>query len=162
MTQTIYKFIIKAIATGLGTGYSPIIPGTIATMLGIPLYFLISKLNPFVYWIIIVLLFLIGVFTATKAEKMFGTKDSKQIVIDEIVCYSFFLLLVPCTKWCIILGFIVFRVFDIIKPFPAYRSQSLPGGWGIMVDDLIAAIYTVIVIHTAMWITPLREFLLRK
>ncbi len=162
MIQTTYNFIIKLIATGFGTGYSPIIPGTIGSLPGILIYFLIYRLNPFIYWLILVLLFFIGVYTAGEAEKLFGKKDSKQIVIDEVVCCTLFLLLVPCTKWCIILGFIIYRLFDIIKPFPAYRAQSLPGGWGIMIDDLLAGIYTAIFINILILIPAAREFLLTK
>lgn len=133
-------FLVKVIATGFGLGYSPIIPGTIGSLLGLPILFLqLSK----PMWIgISICLFLIGVAVSTQAEKLFSKKDSRQIIIDEIVGCIVFLLLVPHIKWCIIVGFILYRILDIIKPFPACISQCLPGGWGVMMDDLIVAVYT--------------------
>lgn len=137
--------LIKAAATGLGLGYSPIAPGTAGSLLGLLILFL--RLPAYSWIIISVSLFFLGILVSTQAEKLFSKKDSRQIVIDEIAGCIIFLLLVPHIKWCIIGGFILYRVFDIIKPFPAYISQSLPAGWGIMTDDLIAALYTAAVIN---------------
>lgn len=137
--------LIKTIATGFGLGYSPIIPGTMGSLLGLLSLFI--NLSTTTWIIISVCLFLLGVFISTQAEKLFSKKDSREIVIDEIAGCVVFLLLVPHTKWCIILGFILYRILDIIKPFPACISQCLPGGWGIMTDDLIVGIYTGVVIN---------------
>lgn len=149
ISNGVNNFIIKFIATGFGLGYSPIIPGTLGSLLGVVIFFFLSKLRlSLLTWIIILIIFFfLGVVTATKAEKLFSRKDCRKIVIDEIVGCIIFLLFVPHTKWCIILGFILYRFLDIVKPFPAYRSQKLAGGWGIMMDDLIVAIYTGIVIN---------------
>jgi phosphatidylglycerophosphatase A len=149
MTQKTYNFVIKLFATGLGTGYSPIFPGTVGSLLGVLLFFLVFKLNIFVSLLILAILFFAGVYSSTEAEKMFGKKDSKQIVIDEVVPCTLFLLFIPFTKWCIISGFIIYRILDILKPFPAYRSQHLPGGWGIMTDDLIVGIYTIVITNVS-------------
>lgn len=148
----VYNFTAKLFATGLGTGYCPIVPGTIGSLLGVALYFVLVKLEPSAYISIIVVLFFVGVFTATRAEKLFEKKDARQIVIDEVVGCLISLLFIPRTNWCIIIGFVIFRIFDIIKPFPANASQRLPGGWGIMVDDLIAGIYTAVVINIVVFI----------
>lgn len=131
--------LVKTIATGFGLGFSPIIPGTIGSLLGIPTLFI--RLPTSTWIIISICLFLVGVVVATRAEGLFKEKDSRKIVIDEIVGCIIFLSLVPHIKWCIIIGFILYRFLDIIKPFPACISQSLPGGWGIMMDDLIAGVY---------------------
>lgn len=153
MLNQIYKFI----ATGFGTGYSPIIPGTIGSLLGVSVFFLLKYLGlSLPIWIIIcILLFFVGVITATHAEKLFNKKDSRKIVIDEIVGCIIFLLFIPNTKWCIIVGFIIYRILDIIKPFPAESSQRLPGGWGIMMDDLIVSVYTVIIINLFIFVKNL-------
>lgn len=137
--------LVKTLATGFGLGYSHIIPGTIGSLAGfLPLLIPLSK----PIWIIIsICLFLIGVAVAGRAEKLFKERDSRKIVIDEITGCIVFLLLVPHIKWCIIGGFVLYRLFDIIKPFPACISQCLPGGWGIMADDLIAGVYTGVVIN---------------
>lgn len=155
--KTLNNFIIKLIATGFGLGYSPIIPGTLGSLLGVFIFFLLFKLRlSLLTWIIIcIFLFFIGVLTATQAERLFSKKDCRKIVIDEIVGCIIFLLFIPHTKWCIIIGFIIYRFLDIVKPFPANRSQALIGGWGITIDDLIVAIYTVIVINIAMIIKGL-------
>lgn len=151
------KILNKIIATGLGIGYSPIIPGTLGSLLGVVIFFLLLKLKlSLLLWIIIlILLFFLGVITATQAEKLFLKKDSRKIVIDEVVGCLVFLLFIPHIKWCIITGFVLYRILDIVKPFPADKSQELAGGWGIMVDDLIVAVYTVVVINAAVFIKGL-------
>lgn len=128
--------LIKTIATGFGLGYSPIIPGTIGSFLGF-----LSLFIPYPLFISIVLFF-IGVAISTEVEKLFPQNDPPQIVIDEIVGCMVFLSFVPHKKWYIIVGFVLYRLLDIIKPFPAFRLQQLPGGWGIMLDDLIVGLYT--------------------
>lgn len=163
------KTIIKIIASGLGLGYSPIASGTVGSVLGVLIFIGLIQIFPqnnlsgfIINSIIVTILFFIGVFVSNSAEKLYSKKDPGEIVIDEIVGCLVFLLFSPgwqtifgfnCPRiWYIIVGFLIFRIFDIIKPFPAYQSQQLPGGWGIMVDDLIAGIYTVIVIYLGIFI----------
>lgn len=98
-------------------------------------------------WIAITLVFFFsGVRAATSAESVWG-HDAHRIVIDEIVGAWVALLSLPRTVRIAVLGFFIFRFFDIVKPFPAHRSQRLPAGWGVMMDDLIAGIYTNVVLH---------------
>jgi len=102
-------------------------------------------------WVVITLvLFFIGVRAATSAESLWG-HDAGRIVIDEIVGMWAALLFLPRTVRIAVLGFFIFRFLDIVKPFPAHRSQRLPAGWGVMVDDLIAGIYTNVVLHLVFW-----------
>lgn len=153
MKKKLYNFTIKAIATGFGSGYSPIAPGTAGAFVGVILFLALIKLNlsP-IFWVVFILfLFAAGVLTSTLAEKLFGKKDPHPIVIDEIAG-CFFLLFIPLAKWYIIVAFIIYRILDILKPFPAYRSQKLPGGWGIMVDDIIVGVYTVVIIKGFIWL----------
>lgn len=148
------SFLVKFAATGLGLGYSPIMPGTIGSLVGIVIFFILIQLNVpmLVLGCIITALFFFGVVTATKAEKIFNKKDAKTIVIDEVVGCLVYLYLIPLEIWCIILGFIIYRILDIIKPFPADSLQELRGGWGIMLDDLIAGVYAGIIINIILWL----------
>ena len=88
-----------------------------------------------------------GVWSAGKAEKAFGRVDPGEVVIDEIVGQIITFLATPKVSWIWLLaGFFLFRAFDIVKPFPARRAERLPGGWGIMLDDVIAGLYALIVL----------------
>jgi len=134
------------IATGLGLGYSPVAPGTAGSLLGILLmYFLF----PFPVWVIlltIIVLFFLGVYTGTALEKDHGP-DPSNVVIDEIVGMMISLVLVPRIWWMYVVAFLVFRIFDIVKPPPINASQKLAGGWGIMIDDVLAGFYSLIIMH---------------
>ena len=93
------------------------------------------------------LLFLVGVWSAGKAEKVFGRVDPGQVVIDEVVGQIITFVATPRIAWIgLIVGFILFRAFDIVKPFPARQAERLPGGWGIMMDDVVAGLYSLIVL----------------
>ena len=141
------------IATGLGSGYFPIAPGTAGSALGLVLVIAFRQTSLKPLWLGVCmaafasLLFFIGVWSGGKAEKAFGRVDPSQVVIDEVVGQIITFVATPRISWIgLIAGFIVFRVFDIIKPFPAGRAERLPGGWGIMMDDVIAGLYSLIVL----------------
>ncbi|MCD6335627.1 MAG: phosphatidylglycerophosphatase A [Candidatus Latescibacteria bacterium] len=129
------------IASGGGVGVAPVAPGTAGSLLGLLVYVLLPEWPPMVWVGITLILFLIGVRAATSAEFLWS-HDAGRIVIDEIVGMWVALLFLPRTVRIALLGFFIFRLFDIVKPFPADRSQRLKAGWGVMVDDLIAGIYT--------------------
>jgi phosphatidylglycerophosphatase A len=126
-------------ATGLGCGYIPKMPGTIGSLFAVLLYWFFP-VDSILLLSISIVLFVIGVPTATVVERFEG-KDSGKIVIDEIVGQILTFVLIPFTGVHIILGFVLFRVFDIWKPYPINISQNLPKGWGVMIDDVLAAIY---------------------
>ena len=91
------------------------------------------------------LLFVVGVWSAGKAEKVFGREDPGQVVIDEVAGQILTFVATPRVTWIgLIAGFILFRGFDIIKPFPARRAERFSGGWGIMLDDLVAGLYSLL------------------
>jgi phosphatidylglycerophosphatase A len=93
------------------------------------------------------LLFAIGVWSAGKAEKAFGQVDPSQVVIDEIAGQVITFLATPRITWIgLLAGFILFRAFDILKPSPARQAERLPGGWGIMLDDVVAGFYSLLVL----------------
>jgi phosphatidylglycerophosphatase A len=136
------KYISIFIATGGGVGYFPYISGTIGTLVGIPIYILLSKINPFLYIFISGILFFIGVKSSGYVEELFNVKDSRRIVIDEILGYIVTMFMINNTKKNILIGFILFRLFDILKIFPIrYIDERMEGGYGIVIDDVVAGIY---------------------
>lgn len=105
------------------------------------LFFLVSPPLGVVGWLVVLLFaFAVGVYTADKAAPEWG-KDPGQVVVDEGVGFLFTVSLLPTDIWTVIVAFFVFRVLDIIKPPPARQLEALPGGWGIVVDDVVAGIY---------------------
>jgi phosphatidylglycerophosphatase A len=127
---------VRFIATGGGIGYFPVAPGTWGSLLGCGLFLLLGLLPPAVYGIGMVLLLAVGIWTAGEAEKVLGHKDAPPIVIDEIVGMLVTYFMVPVAVWPVVVGFVLFRLFDILKPMP--QLERLSGGWGIMLDDLLA------------------------
>ena len=145
------KFI-KFLATGFGSGLAPLAPGTAGTLVGIPLCLVFSVL-PWPLWLITVLAFtFLAWHVSDEAERLFGRKDAPCIVIDEIAGILWTLFLVEPTALHIALGFVLFRLFDITKPFPARLFQDrLPGGLGVVADDLAAGVYANLVLQALIY-----------
>ena len=145
-TQAIsLKNLAYILATGLGVGYTPIAPGTAGSFVALCLFWVL----PFSYstWLIICLIsFVIGIWSANIVERDKG-KDPGLVVIDEFVGQWITLLFLPKAIILYISGFLLFRVFDIIKPFPADKSQNIKGGLGVMIDDVIVGIYVNILLQ---------------
>jgi phosphatidylglycerophosphatase A len=143
--------IALALATGLGAGYSPFAPGTAGALLAAALYWVFPDPSlglggiPLLL-VVVVAGFFLGVWASEHAEKAYG-HDSGRIVIDEIVGMWIVMLWVPKTWKLLVVGFLLCRFFDIVKPFPAGRSQSLRGGWGVMIDDVVAGVYGNLVLQ---------------
>ncbi len=152
------EFLLKTIATGFGCGYAPIAPGTFGTALGFLIFWLFPYPLSWTFIVGTITIFFVGVWASQIAEKFYG-HDASYIVIDEVAGYLIsvaYLPISPGRNWWIwtIAAFILFRLFDITKPGPAYKAQALPGGWGVMVDDLIAGLYTNIVLQIVIrWIS---------
>ncbi|MBN1407068.1 MAG: phosphatidylglycerophosphatase A [Calditrichaceae bacterium] len=139
------RFFVYSIGTGFGTGFTPFAPGTAGSLLALIIYFFLP-LDSF-YWLWISLVFFFaGVWAGFEIEKERG-KDPGLVVIDEMVGQWLAVIFLPPTLVTLLIGFALFRVFDIFKPYPINRSQKLKGGWGIMVDDMLAGIYANIIIH---------------
>ena len=137
---------IKILATGFGLGLSPVAPGTAGTLAGVVICFACLPF-PWVLRLIVVLaLAALSVYIAGRAEAVFGKKDDQRIVIDEIIGFQIAMLPVAITALNICLGFVLFRIFDILKPYPLRRLQDFPGGWGVVLDDVGAGIYAGILI----------------
>jgi phosphatidylglycerophosphatase A len=146
------RFLIYAIGTGLGSGYAPIAPGTAGSLLALILI-LLFPLDSVSWLLISILVFSAGVWTGTKIEKDKG-EDPGIVVIDEMVGQWLAILFLPRSWITYLLGFVLFRVFDIYKPYPINKSQKLKAGWGIMIDDVIAGIYANIIIQF-IYVSPL-------
>ena len=129
-----------AIATCLGVGYAPFAPGTFGSLVGLVLWAVLPG-SPFVQATAIVLSFAAGTWASAAAERHFRATDPGPVVIDEVLGMLVTLFLVPVAWPGAILGFVWFRVFDVVKPYPANRLERLPGGIGIMADDFMAAVY---------------------
>jgi len=140
-TNTIFYSII---ASFLGVGYFPIAPATVASgILCIIIWFFLR--STFIYIGTLIILFPISVWVSTKAEKYWG-KDSRKIVIDEVIGMLITLLFIPRTILFFGTGFILFRFFDIVKPFPIGHLQDFSKGWGVVMDDVIAGMYSGIIL----------------
>lgn len=139
------RFIIYVIGTGLGSGYTPIAPGTAGSLLALLIYFLFQLSS--VHWLLIsVLLFFVGVWAGSEIAKDKGD-DPGLVVIDEIVGQWLAVIFLPPTLITLLIGFILFRVLDIYKFYPINKSQKLKAGWGIMIDDVLAGVYANIILH---------------
>ena len=135
--------MIKLLAAGFGIGFVPFAPGTAGTLAGIPLFFILSSFSWYGYLFLLACFTGAAVYLAGAAEVLFGKKDPPCIVIDEIAGFLWTMLWVSSTLVHVLLGFILFRAFDIIKPFPVRSFQDkLPGGYGIVGDDVMAGIYS--------------------
>ena len=142
------RWLVKFLATGFYTGYTPIAPGTAGSLIGVIIYLGMYRLFWPYYLLILIVLSLFGICISNKATiYFFKEKDSKRIVIDEIVGFLIAMFLIPPTLKFVLAAFIVFRVIDILKPFPLRRLEKLPGGWGVMCDDLLAGVYANVIIQ---------------
>lgn len=130
------------LATGSYLGLSPIMPGTVGSLLGLPLVLLLQRVPEAVIQALIVMGLCMGTVPVCAAvARRLGRKDPSEVVLDEIVCLPITLMAIDATWLRLAAGFVLFRVFDIVKPPPIRHLERLPQGWGIMADDFIAAIY---------------------
>ncbi|MFK8138330.1 MAG: phosphatidylglycerophosphatase A [Bdellovibrionales bacterium] len=139
---------VDLIATGFYFGKAPKAPGTFGTIVGIPLVYFLSDLHPIGYGIFCFGLLLLGIYVCDLYEAKHKTHDPGEIVIDEIVGYAITMFLVPASREYLALGFLLFRFFDILKPFPIGAiDKKAKGGFGVMADDVIAGIFANILLQ---------------
>ncbi|MFW5431423.1 MAG: phosphatidylglycerophosphatase A [Methylophilaceae bacterium] len=152
------KFLIAHpahfLALGFGSGLAPKAPGTFGTIVALPLYWLIADYSLHSQLAIIAMMFIIGIYFCEVAGKNLGVSDHGSIVWDEIAAMMLVLTITP-TQWVWwLVAFLLFRLFDIWKPFPIRQCDAkLKGGFGVMFDDLLAAVYAVIGLKALLWIT---------
>jgi phosphatidylglycerophosphatase A len=132
--------VAKAIATAFGAGYSPIAPGTCGTAVTVPLAFALAPLPLWQYAIVVAAITAIGIWAADHADRAWGTHDTGRIVIDEVAGYLVTMALVDRSHWIpLVVGFIVFRALDILKPPPIrWLDRNVSGGFGVVIDDVAA------------------------
>ena len=142
------------VAFGFGAGLVPVAPGTWGTLLALPVFLLVSpRLEPVEFLLMLAVLFALGVWACGVTGRAIGAADHGGMVWDETVAFLLVLFFVPATLPWQAAAFLLFRLFDILKPPPiCYYDQSLKGGFGVMLDDLIAASYTLLVLAVAMTI----------
>ena len=150
------KFRERAVlflATGFFVGTVPFAPGTFGAIIGLPVCFLISKLN-FLLAVVYTLVFILfAIWVAAAAGKILKKEDPAEIVIDEIAGLMVTLVGIPFTAGAAIAGFVIFRAFDILKPFPIRTlEEKVPGGPGIVLDDVMAGIYANIILRLAIYL----------
>jgi phosphatidylglycerophosphatase A len=144
--------VIIFLATGAYTGYSPVAPGTAGSVVGLIIgYFFCAPMwqqEPMIFAAILAAAYVPACLIAGRAEQIFGEHDSSKIVLDEVLGMIATMFLNPITWLSLLGGFLLFRIFDIIKPFPASLiDRKMPGGPGVMLDDLFSAIYANIVLR---------------
>ena len=144
---------ILFIAFGFGSGLSSKAPGTVGTLVGIPFVLVFAGLPNWAYLLVTALLFVFGIWLCGLASRKLGVHDHGGIVWDEIVGMMITMIAVPISWWTLLAGFVLFRLFDILKPWPIkVADERIGGGFGIMVDDLLAGLYALLVLHGLLWL----------
>lgn len=143
---------IHILAFGFGAGFSPIAPGTMGTLIAVPIFLLLGSISQVLYIIFVCICFIMGCWACGLTSKALSVHDHPGIVFDEIVGYLVTMALVPVTWYWVVIGFLLFRLFDIWKPWPIFLlDQRISGGFGIMLDDLVAGIYGLLSLHILIW-----------
>jgi phosphatidylglycerophosphatase A len=146
--------LAEVIGTGLYSGFFPIAPGTVGSAVGVVLYLVLVRLGAIsagfsLGWIAVpAVVLVVGALCAGELERRWGP-DHKRIVIDEVWGMLVSLAFLPPATGYVVAGFLLFRLFDIVKPFPGRRAERIPHGWGVMLDDGVAGIYACVVLHLA-------------
>ncbi len=146
------NFLIKTLSTFFYVGYVPFIPGTAASFAALAIFYLVKDKTP-LYLTTTACLLILGFLVSGRAEEIFKKKDHRAIVIDEVCGMLLSLLLVPYQPKFVVIAFFVFRLMDTLKPYPANRMQELKGSLGIMSDDIVAAVYTNIILQVVARLT---------
>ena len=149
------RFTIKILSTFFYIGYLPLIPGTFGSLGGIFLFYLI-KINALNYPLFTLLVIVLGFLVCGKAEKEMQKNDPRCVVIDEVSGMLLSLLFIPYDLKLVIIAFILFRILDMLKPYPAGSLEKLKGSVGIMSDDLIAGLYTNLILHVVIRVTSFK------
>ena len=149
LTHNIYHFI----ALGFGSGLFKKGPGTAGSLVAIPIFYLLLNLPSLLQWLFVITLFFAGLYSSNKVIAVIDQKDPSFIVIDEIVAVLFLFILIPTNIKFLAFAFILFRVFDIFKPFPvSWAENYFKGALGIMMDDIVAALLTLLVIRLILYV----------
>ena len=136
------------LSLGFGSGLMPKAPGTFGTVAAVPVYYLVSDLSLWFYLLFTLLITLAGIFLCSYTSKALGVHDHSGIVIDEIAGFLITMIAVPFSLLNIVIGFLLFRFFDIVKPWPiSWMDKRIHGGLGIMLDDVVAGMFALVGLH---------------
>jgi phosphatidylglycerophosphatase A len=142
------KFLSKSVSTFFGIGFIPFAPGTLTSIVIVLLYkYYLYRFSWPLYALILILLFFIGVYASTKYSTALNEKDPRKIVIDEALGQLLVLFRMSNAWFPVLSCFVLFRIFDIAKPFPIKKIERLPTGWGIVLDDVVAAVYAGVIVN---------------
>ena len=140
--SSVFRNPVHFLAFGLGSGAAPVAPGTVGTLAAVPLYLLLAQLSLPFYVLVLVLSFALGIWLCGKTCADIGSHDHGGVVWDEFVGFWITMLVAPSGWEWIVIGFLLFRLFDILKPFPiGFFDRHVHGGFGVMLDDALAAVY---------------------
>ncbi|MGQ9617733.1 MAG: phosphatidylglycerophosphatase A family protein [Candidatus Aminicenantia bacterium] len=147
------RFLTILMSTFFGLGFLPLMPGTFASFAVILVYYFVLREFPKYFPLLFIpLIFLIGIFFSSRAELIFKKKDPRPVVIDEVLGQMITLFLIKPGLASLIIGFSLFRIFDVLKPFPCFEVQKFKGGLGIMLDDLFAGIWANIFLRLTIFL----------
>lgn len=142
---------VHFIACGFGVGSIPIAPGTFGTLMAVPIYLALARLGWWWYAVILVAYTVLAMYCISKTDKDWQTHDHPATVSDEIVGYLVTMFFIPVNFWMILAGFILFRVFDIFKPWPiGWVDKHMSGGLGVVLDDVLAGVYAWMILR--LWL----------
>jgi phosphatidylglycerophosphatase A len=150
---------VKAFALIIATfgyvGFFPVAPGTAGSFAALAVYAVVRWVGaPAADALAIAVVFVAGVWASTRAESLLGTEDPGPVVIDEVLGMLMTLAWLPLSLTGVVAGFVIFRILDVVKPYPAGRLEHAPRGWGIMLDDAMAGVYGHLLLRVAVWLAP--------
>lgn len=150
VSYMLWRYPAHWLAYGFGAGFIPFAPGTFGSLIGVALFWFMARLKPLAYAGIVVVMFVVGIFICGQTARDIASVDPEFIVYDEIVGFLVAMYLMPANWRWVVAGFVIYRAFDIWKPFPIHAvEEKLELGLAIMADDVIAGIYTLVVLHAA-------------
>lgn len=146
-SRSVWTNPIHFIACGFGVGLIPIMPGTFGTLVGVLFYLILVQFSLPVYLFFVLAMNIAGIYLCGRVNRDFKTEDHPAAVWDEIATFPIVMIAIPLTWYYLLLGFILFRVFDILKPFPiSYLDKHVHGGLGVMLDDIVAALFSWLIL----------------
>lgn len=149
---SVWRNPVHFLAFGLGSGAAPVAPGTFGTLAAIPLYLLLAPLPLWGYLLAVVAVSLVGIWLCDRTSRDLGVHDHPGIVWDEFAGYLVTMIAAPPGWLWIAVGFVLFRIFDILKPWPIrWIDRQVHGGFGIMLDDLLAGVFAALVLQAMAW-----------
>ncbi len=152
LSKTVLSSPVHFLAFGFGSGLSPKAPGTIGTLVAIPLYLLLANLPLWSYLLAVLLISVAGIWLCGESSRRLGVHDHGGIVWDEFAGFLLTMTAAPQEWWWVVIGFGLFRLFDIWKPWPvSMADRKVHGGLGIMLDDLLAGVYAWIVLQLLVY-----------